>query len=207
MALQSAKAGMTLLKRGPLPFTTGKSVAVIGQNVNNTDALTGNYDGPLCAHGGASCFPSVGQAVASMNFGGKTTVVTDIKDPAEAGASNRSQSPVTRFQSPVTTWTDSFAVTVAAAKAADFVILAVDNFRDGGGEGHDRYTIALSSSQLTLANAVLAVNKNAVLVTINGGLISVDDLKESAPAILNAGMPVRHSFTVCTLCTHYCAEV
>ena len=97
-----------------------------------------------------------------MNTGGKTTVVTDITDPTAA---------------------------VAAAKAADFVILAVDNFRDGGGEGHDRYTIGLSSSQMTLANAVLAANKNAVLVTINGGLLSLDELTDTAPAILNAGMP------------------
>ena len=107
-----------------------------GPNRLGVCALQGNYDGPLCAAGGASCFPSLGQAVATMNAGGKTTVVTDIKDIQSA---------------------------VAAAKAADFVILAVDNFKDGGGEGHDRYTIALSSEQLTLANAVLAVNKNAVL--------------------------------------------
>ena len=31
---------MTLLKRGPLPFATGKSVAVIGQNVKSADAMT-----------------------------------------------------------------------------------------------------------------------------------------------------------------------
>ena len=40
MALESSKAGMTLLKRGPLPFATGKSVAVIGQNVKSADAMT-----------------------------------------------------------------------------------------------------------------------------------------------------------------------
>ena len=66
MSLESSKAGMTLLKKGSLPFSTGRSVAVIGQNVHNTDALTGNYDGPLCAKGGASCFPSLGEAVTAM---------------------------------------------------------------------------------------------------------------------------------------------
>ena len=118
-------------------------------------------DGPLCPHGGATCFPSLGQAVAEANTGGRTVIV------ASTDASKG----------------------VAAAKAADFVVLAVDNFHDGGGEGHDRYTISLSPSQLALAQAVCAANKNTVLVTINGGLISLDGLKDSAPAILNAGMP------------------
>ena len=47
MALESSKAGMTLLKKGPLPFETGKSVAVIGQNAHNTGACGYNR---LCAH-------------------------------------------------------------------------------------------------------------------------------------------------------------
>jgi hypothetical protein len=161
MSLESAKKGMTLLKKGPLPFAAGKSVAVIGQSVSNTDAMTGNYDGPLCAHGGASCFPSLGQAITTANKGGTTSVVASTD--------------VTKG--------------VAAAKAADYVVLAVDNFRDGGGEGHDRYTLGLSADQLALAEAVCAANKNTVLVTINGGLISLDGLKDSAPAIINAGMP------------------
>ena len=161
MSLQSAKAGMTLLKKGPLPFASGKSVAVIGQIANDTNSMTGNYDGPLCPEGGARCFPSLGEAVANANHGGTTAIVAGVD--VQAG--------------------------VAAAKAADSVVLVVDNFHDGGGEGHDRYTVGLSQTQLALANAVIAANKNTVLVTVNGGLISLDDLAESAPAILNAGMP------------------
>ena len=72
----------------------------------------------------------------------------------------------------------------AAAKAADYVICVVDNARDGGGEGHDRYTIGLSPPQLALANAVIRANANTVLVLVNGGLISIDDLTQTAPAIL-----------------------
>lgn len=161
MALQSAKKGMTLLKKGPLPFAAGKSVAVIGQIANDTNSMTGNYDGPLCPKGGASCFPSLGEAIAAANKGGTTTIVGGV-DVDKA---------------------------VAAAKAADSVVLVVDNFRDGGGEGHDRYTVALSADQQALANAVIAANKNTALVTVNGGLISLDDLAKTAPAILNAGMP------------------
>ena len=161
MSLEGAKKGMTLLKKGPLPFAPGKSIAVIGRAVNDTNSLTGNYDGPLCAGGGAKCFPSIGEAFATANHGGSTVVVASV-DKVKAAA---------------------------AAKAADAVILVVDNFHDGGGEGHDRYTIGLAADQLVLANEVIAANKNTVLVTVNGGLISLDELKETAPAIINAGMP------------------
>lgn len=46
MSLLAAMKGMVLLKQGPLPFKKGKNVAVIGQSVSDTGALTGNYDGP-----------------------------------------------------------------------------------------------------------------------------------------------------------------
>ena len=166
-SLLAAEKGMVLLKQGPLPFAKGKKVAVIGQSVSNTGDMTGNYDGPLCPNGGSSCFPNLGQAVNSSNVGGTTTVVAST-DVAKA---------------------------VDAAKAADQVILVVDNARDGGGEGHDRMTIGLSADQIALANAVIAANTNTVLVLINGGLISIDGLTETAAAILEAFMPGVHGGT------------
>ena len=166
-SLLGAEKGMVLLKQGPLPFKKGKSVAVIGQAVSNTGDMTGNYDGPLCTNGGSSCFPNIGQAVTSANAGGTTTVLAST-DPAKARA---------------------------AAAAADQVILVVDNAKDGGGEGKDRTTIGLSADQIALATAVIAANKNTVLVLINGGMISIDGLVETAPAILEAFMPGVHGGT------------
>lgn len=32
---------------------------------------------------------------------------------------------------------------------ADYVVMVVDNAHDGGGEGHDRYTISLSEDQVS----------------------------------------------------------
>jgi beta-glucosidase len=83
----------------------------------------------------------------------------------------------------------------AAAKAADHVVLVVDNARDGGGEGHDRELISLSANQIALANAVIAANPNTVLVLINGGIIAIDELAASAPAIIEAFMPGVHGGT------------
>ena len=155
-SLLAAQKGMVLLKKGPLPFVKGKRVAVIGQSAEDTMAMTGNYDGPLCPKGGAACFPNIAQAIGTANIGGQTVVVASTNT----------------------------TLAVAAAKAADAVVLVVDNFKDGGGEGHDRYTISLSDSQKALASAVIGANRNCVLVLVNGGMISIDELKQSAPAIL-----------------------
>jgi len=167
LSLHAARQGMVLLKNDgkTLPFSTGKNIAVIGQAVNDTASYTGNYDGPLCPHGGASCFPTIFEQVRDQNTGGVTTMSNSVKDVA--GATKN-------------------------VKEADLCVLVIDNAKDGGGEGHDRHTISLSDEQLVLANAVLAVGKPTVLVMINGGMISLDKLAESAPAILEAFMPGVH---------------
>ena len=47
--------------QGPLPFDATRATAVIGLAVSDAQAMTGNYDGPLCPTGGASCWPSIAQ--------------------------------------------------------------------------------------------------------------------------------------------------
>lgn len=182
MSLHAAEQGMVLLKRGSsLPFPKAKHLAVVGNAVADAMLMTGNYDGPLCPGPhhpkwvkgpGASCWPSIGEAINASNTGGTTTVVAGVA-PANVSAA------------------------VAASKAADFTVLVVDNFADGGGEGRDRSSIGLAAAQMTLATAVLAAAApgSVVLVTLSGGLISLDGLKESAPAILSAGMPGVHGAT------------
>eukprot|EP00658_Telonema_sp_P-2_P016302 TRINITY_DN16320_c0_g1_i2.p1 TRINITY_DN16320_c0_g1~~TRINITY_DN16320_c0_g1_i2.p1 ORF type:complete len:586 (+),score=136.91 TRINITY_DN16320_c0_g1_i2:194-1951(+) len=166
-SLLAAQKSMVLLKKGVLPFTPGKRVAVIGQSVNDTNSMTGNYDGPLCPGGGASCFMSIGQAVQGLNVGGETEVLVSTDSGRAAGL----------------------------AAGADYVILVVDNFHDGGGEGHDRETIGLSTAQVSLAEAVISANPQTALVLVNGGMISLDHLKDLAPAILDAFMPGVHGGT------------
>ena len=164
----------------------GKRMAVVGQAANDSLSMTGNYNGALCPGAvshihrsvGAGCWPSIGQALQAANSGGTTTVVGAV----EAGLS----------------WLMNVSAAVAAVRAADLTVLVVDNFKDGGGEGRDRGAIGLSASQITLATAVLAAvtpSSSVVLVTLSGGLISLDGLKESAPAILSAGMPGVHGGT------------
>lgn len=84
----------------------------------------------------------------------------------------------------------------SAAKNADQVVLVLDNAKDGGGEGHDRYTIALSDDQIKLAKAVLdAAKTKTAVVLVNGGAISIDGIKEEANSIIEAFMPGVHGAT------------
>ena len=56
------------------------------------------------------------------------------------------------------------------------------------GEGKDRHLVGLPPAQLALAKAVLAASpsKPVVVVLINGGQLSIDWLKDNAPAIIEA---------------------
>jgi hypothetical protein len=96
---------------------------------------------------------------------------------------------------------DTIAKAVAAATAADHVIITVTNSYDEGAEGRDRKSIALSSDQQQLCRAVLDSTANAnaktntntkvALVLINGASLSIDGMgiATDTPAVLQAGMP------------------
>jgi len=163
-SLDMARQAMVLLKNdGVLPAKKGQKVAVIGTSVNSTEDLLGNYNGPICPNGKYDCFPTIFQQVAAVSAG-PTTVYTGTDAAAAA----------------------------AAAAPADLVVLVASNAKDGGGEGHDRDSIALAADQQAVITAVLATGKPAVLVLVNGGVIAIDGLKDSAPAILEVFMPGVH---------------
>lgn len=153
---------MTLLKNegATLPFKPGQTVCVTGQAVNDTVSfLTGNYNGPM----NKSQVAGIYEEVARIN----------------AASGGRTLSPV---------GIDGAHVAAACAPA-DSIVLVVDNAHDGGGEGHDRYTINLSDAQVALSHAVFALSKPTALVLVSGGAISIDGLADAAPAILQAWMP------------------
>ena len=169
LSLRAAKQSMVLLKNeNILPFRSEHlKIAVIGQNVNNTMSMTGNYDGPLCPNSSnADCFPSIFQAISKINQNSEMfDNISDVKSAIEV------------------------------AKRNDAVVLVVDNFADGGQEGLDRVSVTLSSSQRALADAIVSTKIPFVLVLVNGGIISIDDLSNTSPAILEAFMPgVRRFF-------------
>eukprot|EP00045_Choanoeca_perplexa_P010797 m.111852 g.111852 ORF g.111852 m.111852 type:complete len:819 (-) comp15400_c0_seq1:93-2549(-) len=160
---QASRKVMTLLKNDgdTLPFPKGAKVALIGKSSNTSEDLLGNYIGPICPSGKYECVDTLYQGMQAINTGGSVTVNDDVDDVSAA---------------------------VAAAQAADYVVLTISNVGQAG-EGKDRVTIDLADDQKKLVAAVQAVGKPVAIVMINGGLISIDSIKESAKAILVAFAP------------------
>ena len=96
--------------------------------------------------------------------------------------------------------TSGFASAIAAAKAADQVVLYLGIDGTVEGEGKDRTPgfhdhtastdkgVGLPPTQIALAKAVLDAcpTKPVVVVLINGGQLSIDWLSKNAPAIIEA---------------------
>jgi beta-glucosidase len=86
--------------------------------------------------------------------------------------------------------TAGFGAALAAAKAADQVVLYLGIDGSVEGEGKDRHFVGLPPTQVALAKAVIAEctvsKKPVVVVLINGGQLAIDWLSENAPAIIEA---------------------
>jgi beta-glucosidase len=78
---------------------------------------------------------------------------------------------------------------VAAAKAADVVILALGERRDWSGEDAARSTLDLPGRQTELFQAVAATGKPVVVVLFNGRPLALPEFEEKAAAILEAWQP------------------
>ena len=70
----------------------------------------------------------------------------------------------------------SVADAVAAARAADVVVLCVGNDRSAEHEGLDRPDIPLPPAELGLARSVLRLRRPTLLLLSNGGAVAVDGL-------------------------------
>lgn len=78
---------------------------------------------------------------------------------------------------------------VAAAKAADTVILCLGSDTRNEMEDLDRTFLGLPGNQLELAQAVIAANPRTVVVLFGAGPLTLPWLKEHAPALLQAWWP------------------
>jgi len=197
-SLDAARQSMILLKNDEakgLPFTPGKRLVVVGSDVDSLAAIMepGNYNADnICPHGHAaagelrlgagidtSCLSSIWQTLNATNTkaGGTAELL------ARSSAHGYGQ------------WdNESIVEAVALAKTAENLIVVISDASDEGGEGHDRASIALAKDQMELAKAVFAAVEHiatikVTLMTITGGIIAFDELREIAPSILDVKMP------------------
>jgi len=168
-ALQLARESIVLLKNEnetlPLRGTTLSKIAVLGPHYDSGATLCGTY------HGGLPHIISPIQAIKAAFTNGQ---VTGMK-----GCDR--QSNITK----------DFGAAMAMAKEADVAILLMGIDTSMESEGNDRTSIALPGVQEEFIGAIATVQKNIVIVFINGGSIDLSYAKEKfeVRAILEAFYP------------------
>lgn len=181
VAYEMALQGIVLLKNSVwgsgrattastvLPLAPGKKIAVVGpfavdpglyHSDYETDAIPSRY------------FVSIADAISGRNSGGTTTQAPGTKSVTQADPS-----------------AEKAAAALAAEADVTVLVLGIDHGIEH--EGVDRHDTLLPQCQQDLAAAVLtaAGTKPVVLVTISGGILSIDELVEPAAAIIDAFNP------------------
>jgi len=169
--LLATRQSLILLKndRQTLPFQKGKKIAILGPHGNSQGDLVGNYIGFICPNGGFSCVTSPFTAITNANKGGSTVYIQGCQISGNV--------------------TTGFDAAIAAAKAADYVVLLLGINQSIEREALDRVDIKLPGVQEQFAHAILNIGKPTALVLINGGIVAIDTLKPATPAIIEAFYP------------------
>lgn len=176
LALQAALASCVLLKNEnrflPLDPTKYKTIAIIGPNANDKEVLLGNYNGTPSQ----SSTPKEGLIeYCRKNLPTIRILYTkgcDIESTSTAG----------------------FDEAINMANQSDLVILCLGLSAKLEGEqgiGHygDREYVELPPIQQQLFAKIHRVGKPIVCVLLNGGPVSIPEIHEKVPAILEAWYP------------------
>eukprot|EP00697_Spironema_sp_BW2_P017465 gnl/Spiro4/9155_TR4822_c0_g1_i1.p1 gnl/Spiro4/9155_TR4822_c0_g1~~gnl/Spiro4/9155_TR4822_c0_g1_i1.p1 ORF type:complete len:824 (-),score=178.02 gnl/Spiro4/9155_TR4822_c0_g1_i1:109-2538(-) len=172
LILEGALQGIVLLKNvnNTLPFASGRSLAVLGPHAFSTRDLMEDYKGDQqCFGGNEDCVPTIGNVFAMLNGVDRTTVMygVDMDSSDDSG----------------------IAPALSAAASADQIVLCLGIGNAQEHEGIDRDVTTLPGLQESFALKVLALGKPTVIVLVNGGILSIDNLVAPAPAIVEAFYP------------------
>jgi beta-D-xylosidase 4 len=206
LALEAAQQSIVLLQNPTkmLPLPRGKKIVVLGPHFNATSQMLGNYRGDVCWNPGSGgdtgaepCMQSLLAAIAAENSAGDTTGMGVLYHIDNVN-------------------TENFTRAITAAKAADFVVLALglssgneddsgkyQDWGGGGGEGEgtdrsstwSRWTdseanaLGLPGAQEQLFGNISALGKPTCVVLINGGQVAVDTIAASDASVVEAFYP------------------
>ena len=169
---EAAAQGLVLLRNNQslLPLGNGLKVAVVGSHALATRELLSDYYGDEVCYGAPTgdprtaddCIVTIGGSVAAANarHGGDTRVVAGVA---------------------VTESSNSSVEALEAVAWADVVVLTAGLSHSLEHEGMDRENTELPPAQLEFALQVLAAGKQVILIMINGGILSIDDLLHPSP--------------------------
>ena len=164
LARESGRRSIVMLKNDgdllPLP-RTGKRIALIGPFAQGQHDLVGPWN----------LYGSDADAVDLL-----TGIRAAVRDPASVVAVTGSD-----VETPIA---GGIEAAVAAAHAADIVILAVGESQQMSGEAQSRDSIVVPAPQQVLAEAVAATGKPIVVVLRNGRALALEGAVLTAPALL-----------------------
>lgn len=188
LAREAAAASCVLLKNDKvLPIRPSQKVAFIGPYIDNYEicsswAVTGHPEDSVTIRQAAKeLLPD-----SDLTFCHGTSLLP--RDYVFAGFAepNRSEEFYADvFADPEKALADA----VAAAKAADVVILCLGEHYLQTGEATSRTELSLPENQMELFCAVKAANPNVAVVLFNGRPLLLDELSRDAAAILEAWFP------------------
>lgn len=179
VARDIAKKSIVLLKNEKeiLPLRPSvKSIAVVGPLADDKDTPIGNWRGQGEKNSAVSVLEGVKNAVG-------TGVKVTYAKGADHGLGERS------FLLPLEvnkTDTSGFAEAVEVARNAEVVLMVLGEDAFQTGEGRSQVSIGLEGVQQDLLEQVYAVNKNIVLVVINGRPLDLSWAAENLPGIVVA---------------------
>ena len=157
-----------------LPLDPAKKTAVIGPLANNAKDMVG----PWWGRGDDSKKVTVLEGIRAQSPGATYAEGCSCPGDEPPEYDESEDCPDTEF-----------AEAVAAAEAADQVVLAVGETRAHSGEATSRSVIDLPGNQEQLIAAIKATGKPFVVVLFNGRPLTLEGVKGVAPAILEAWFP------------------
>jgi beta-glucosidase len=176
-ARAAASKSMVLLKNdgGTLPLDASKSVAVIGPLGDDQHDMLGPWWGQGRDQDAVSLFDGIKAQNPNTTFTQGCTILD--KDPPANTPADECGSDA------------GFPAAVAAAQAADQVVLALGESRGQSGEAASRSEIDLPGKQQELIDAIKATGKPFTVVLFNGRPLTLSKVDAAAPAILEAWFP------------------
>jgi len=177
LALRAARESLVLLKNdGVLPLAPGLKIAFIGPHANATQDFLSNY------HGGNTLVDSHSPLAVARARGWPVTYARgcNICDVVPPGFPNMPCPPGAAANASM------IPAAAAAAAAADVAVVFVGLDQTSEAENFDRSTLSLPGVQDALVAAVLAAQRNTVVVLVHGGPIAAPAAFAGARAILDA---------------------
>ena len=161
LSREAAQKAMVLLKNDGdlLPLDPSRSIALIGPFASGQHDLNGPW----------------------VVYGDNNQAIDLVSGLKAAGAKAITVTPGSGVEEPLAGGIDA---AVAAAQAADVVVLAIGESEGMSGEAQSRTSITVPAPQMALAEAVAKTGKPVVVLLKNGRGLALEGAVKDAPAIL-----------------------